>query len=114
MNKRNALKASLLAALLLGSEAAAFTNSGYRNILDIGCHADGSVCYVTVDGDAVAPSTGCVSNSIRWSGADPAGKTVLSLLYGAFLAGKQVNFTMDACFATQPTYPTFWWFYIKK
>jgi hypothetical protein len=52
----------------------------------------------------------CRHTSIRWNERnDPNGKSILSLLTAAFLAGKTVSFyTNDTlCYASQPEYPTF-------
>lgn len=108
---------SVVLAVVLGSTissmASACEHSGSRTIQSIGCHADGTVCYMTVDGAAVGAAS-CMSNNIRWSGADQAGRTTLSLLYGAFLAGRKVDLCVDTsgCFAAQPLYPTFHWYYV--
>ncbi|MCP3169502.1 hypothetical protein [Myxococcus qinghaiensis] len=98
---------SLLVTLGFSGEAAA-TTTGLRKILNLGCSTNDSTCWVEVEGAAAGP-TGCSSTSLRWSTASANGKSILSLLTGAFLAGKQVRFevTDGNCFDAQPMYPTF-------
>lgn len=98
---------------LASSVVLACEHSGPRSILNIGCHVDGSVCYMTLEGAPVGAAS-CMSTNIRWGGADQAGRTTLSLMYGAFLAGKKVDLCVDTtgCFAAQPAFPTFHWYYV--
>ncbi|MGK3962892.1 hypothetical protein WMF38_01705 [Sorangium sp. So ce118] len=95
-------------ALAIPSKASAEA-TGQRQILQIGCHLNDDICYVTISGSAAGPSR-CRSTSIRWnSQSSTNGKNLLSLLTAAYLAGKKVNFAVSdsACFSDQPTYPTF-------
>ncbi|WP_342375089.1 hypothetical protein NVS55_27780 [Myxococcus stipitatus] len=96
---------SVVAVLGFAGEAAA-TPTGLRKILNMGCETDRNICWVDVSGAAVGPA-GCSSTSLRFSPASTNGKSILSLLTGAFLAGKEVNFEVNTttCFAEQPTFP---------
>lgn len=104
------IAAAFIASLLLAaspnkSQAAAGT--GWRTITQMGCHMGSSVCYVTINGDAVGPS-GCTGNSIRWDPTAVNGKETFAQLTAAYLAGKQVYFYVtDTCFTGQATFPTF-------
>lgn len=81
-------------------------SSGPRSILSIGCHYGDDICFADLDA-AVGP-TGCKATSIRWQPGKTNGKEIMSLLYGAFLAGKKVDFyVVDECFVLQPAFPTF-------
>ncbi|WP_338864869.1 hypothetical protein [Myxococcus stipitatus] len=96
---------SLVVVLGFSGEAAA-APTGLRKILNIGCETARNICWVEVSGAAVGPSA-CLGTSLRFSPAAPNGKSILSLLTGAFLAGKEVNFEVSTteCFAEQPIFP---------
>ncbi len=92
---------------LMAVPSSAGAPSGYRNILDFGCHKNDGTCYVTIDGAAVGDIT-CSSNSVRWdSKNDINGKTWLALIMAAKAQGKRVSFYIDGCYVNQPAYPTF-------
>lgn len=98
--------AATLAIFIFPATALSAGSSVQRTILSIGCHHDADICYANLDA-AVGPAA-CNSDSIRWQPSRTNGKEVLSLLHGAFLAGKKVDFYVnDACFGLQPMYPTF-------
>lgn len=96
-----------LSMVMWMTPSAAGTTTGYRNILDFGCHKNDGTCYVTIDGAAVGDIT-CTSNSVRWdSKNDVNGKTWLALIMAAKAQGKRVSFYIDGCYASQPMFPTF-------
>ncbi len=108
---RKLLLAALCAMPMLAN---ATTLTSPRKIVDMGCHQDGSVCYVTLAGSLVGP-TNCQGTSVRWIGNDNSGKLTLSMLTAAFLAGKNVALAIsDQCFTTQPVYPTFLYYNIHN
>jgi hypothetical protein len=113
--KRYGQVLALVTTIAVAPTLARADGTGARTILDIGCTIPGDICYVTVDGAAAGPSQ-CSSTSLRWSIADAGGREILSLLYGAFLAGKRVNFFMvtDCCFARQNNFPTFAYIYVMR
>ncbi|AGC46909.1 hypothetical protein MYSTI_05632 [Myxococcus stipitatus DSM 14675] len=98
---------SMAAVLGFAGEAAA-SSTGLRKITNMGCAVSDNTCWVEVAGAAAGPA-GCSGNSLRWSMASTGGKNILSLLTGAFLAGKEVRFEVvdTACYAESPAYPTF-------
>ncbi len=84
--------------------------TGPRSITLVGCMLEAGQCYVSVSGEPTGGTFGCSSTSIRWNADNTAsGKRWLALLYGAYLAGKKVNFAIDGCFPDWPTFPTFRW-----
>nr|VFK79319.1 MAG: hypothetical protein BECKSD772D_GA0070982_10452 [Candidatus Kentron sp. SD] len=106
-------KATIIMIALLLPIAVSAEYTGVRNILNMGCHNVDNTCYVTISGSSVGPS-GCRSTSIRWNEQhDANGKSVLALLTGAFLAGKQASFSISgSCYRYQNNYPTFTYFSI--
>jgi len=103
----------LLMALGCASMAAsAGENSGARTIANMGCDNVDTVCYVYLEGAAVGSSLGCPSNYVQWDLTDPNGKASYASLMAAFLAGKQVNIYVAACFAARPAFPTLHYFNI--
>ena len=89
--------------------------SGYRYIINMGCHINDNTCYVYVSGAAVGPSTSCTSTSIRWNrGASPNGESTLELLKSALISHKLVNFEISSyCYPLQNNYPTFDWIQVN-
>lgn len=82
--------------------------SGYRNILEFGCHKADGTCYVTIDGTPVTGGPSCVRNDVRWdSKNDVNGKTWLALVMFAKASQKKLGFYIDGCYVLQPAYPTF-------
>lgn len=105
----------LLAGLAL-FPAASFggTDSGFRSIIEIGCHRADNTCWVEISGEPVGP-VACRSISLRWNEASDAnGRSLLALLSTAFAAGRFVNFHVsDSCYVLQPTAPTFDWINVR-
>ncbi len=91
--------------ITLPSAVFADTNSGSREIQQIGCHLNDGTCYVYIDGAAVGPSQ-CNNTSLRWNkDSANSGTEMLSLLMAAFAAGKKVNFrVVDTCYGSYPTF----------
>lgn len=118
MNKhffKHKLFVVFMSTLLIAPSSFAAGWSGARKILEIGCHNDSSgVCFITVDGAPVGPSS-CNSNSIRWDAQSTVGgKNAMALLSAAYLASKPIGFyVLDNCFAAQPGYPTFGYFVLQ-
>jgi hypothetical protein len=65
-----------LVMLLVAATVSAVEASGWRTIVDFGCHRLDGTCFVTVDGAAVAGAPTCIQTSIRWDAKnDVNGKT---------------------------------------
>lgn len=79
----------------------------------MGCHLNDKTCYVILDGAPFGPES-CMSTWVRWREDAANGKAALALLTSAFLSEKKVRFHLsDTCFANQPTYPTFMYFWVE-
>lgn len=88
--------------------------SGFRTIIDFGCHNNDSTCFFTVDGPPVSGGSNCTSNSIRWdSKNDPNGKTWLAIILAAKASGSKVAFNINKCYTGQTSYPTFNWGFLE-
>jgi len=97
----------LIVLILFSQFGQAAGHTGPKKILEVGCHKEDGTCFATIEGGAVGPSS-CRSGSIRWSTADANGKSILSLLLGAYLAEKPANFwIIDSCFSGNTSFPTF-------
>jgi len=101
-----------LASLIIVSSFAQLSyagDTGYRTILEFGCHKVNTICYITIDGDP--PSVpGCTSNSVRWDAAnDPNGKNWIAMIIFAMATDRKINLYIDSCLPAQSTYPTFSW-----
>jgi hypothetical protein len=98
----------ILAVFLLGLSGLVYgaQSSGYRNIVDMGCHNSDGTCYILVDGSPVTGAAGCSSNSLRWDArSDPNGRSTLALLMMAKSQGLRVSAYVSSCYALQPIYP---------
>jgi hypothetical protein len=98
---------SLFAFLLLTSISKAQSyGTGAVTIIQIGCQTVNTICFVAFSGPAVGPP-GCNTNQVRWDSVNtPNGKEALAQLTAAYVAGKQVSFSIDnKCFAEFPNYP---------
>lgn len=106
---------AFLLCVLYVTVASAAGLSGYRTIVDIGCHLTNNTCYAYLDGEPVGPPE-CQRDSIRWNEQTaPNGKSTLALLTSAFMAGKKVSFYVtDVCYEDQPAYPTFSYINVQK
>lgn len=82
--------------------------TGFRNVIDFGCHNVDGTCYVTIDGSPVSGGLNCTSNSVRWdSKNDPNGRTWLVLLLVAKASNFKIGLNINKCYANQQSYPTF-------
>ncbi len=105
-------------AMLLSAVAVAFafpgqalaTGTGLRTITGMGCHLHDNTCWVLISGTAVGP-TSCRTNTLRFDSSLPNGKNILSMVTGAYLAGRQANFEVvdTACYTPQSGDPTIAW-----
>lgn len=98
--------ACLILAVVL-CDSALGQSTGYRKIINFGCHNTDGTCYAYLEGDVFGP-TACTASSVRWNAeADPNGKAILTLLAGAFFADKRVAFNLlDNCYPYQTEFPT--------
>lgn len=103
----------LLAAvcLLAAPARAADETLGLRTIQSIGCHSVDGTCFVVLSGAYFGASCGPLYNQVRWDDADqPNGKRTFAALYGAFLAGRSVDVTVNGC--TKQGFPKIVYFYV--
>lgn len=114
MNAKRTFWSVIVAAACLLAQPARALSTGFRSIVDIGCHEGNGTCFVTLDGSAFGGGENCragASTELRWDDADQAnGKRTFAALYGAFLAGKQVNIEFAGC--TSQGYVGVAWFHI--
>jgi hypothetical protein len=97
----------LSAFLLLTSISKAQSyGTGAVTIIQIGCQTVNTICFVAFSGPAVGPP-GCYTNQVRWDSVNtPNGKEAVAQLTAAYVAGKQVTFSIDNnCFPEFPSYP---------
>ena len=101
------MKAIAIAILLIiSNNLLSAETSGWRNILDLGCHDFDGTCYVTLDGAPVTGSPGCSSNSIRWNAqSDINGKSTLAIMMMANATGSKVSIYTDKCYPAQAAFP---------
>lgn len=89
-------------------------STGWRTILNYGCHLGDGTCFVNIDGYSVGP-TQCNSTSVRWDVKNsPNGKEWLALISAAHAAGHKINLYIYGCYTSQPSYPTFAWGSVMK
>ena len=82
--------------------------TGFRNIVDFGCHNVDGTCYVTIDGNPVSGGSNCTSNSVRWdSKNDTNGRSWLVFILAAKTSNLKVGFNINQCYLNQANYPTF-------
>lgn len=101
--------------LALMNVAVAGENTGFRSIVDIGCHRIDGTCYLTLDGSPfVVAGSSCnlYPNMFRFSTDDTNGKRAYMSLLAAYLAGKKVSLYANGCYINQPNFQTFDWFNI--
>lgn len=114
MNAKSIVWSVIVAAACLLAQPARAEETGFRSIVDIGCHEDKGTCFVKLDGSAFGGAQNCrvgASTEVRWDDADQAnGKRTFAALYGAFLAGKQVNLEVSGC--TSQQYVAVAWYHI--
>lgn len=91
-------------------------SSGWRELNEMGCHNVNGICYIKISGDSVGPDS-CRRTSIRWDkNLDPNGDAIYSSLLAAFHSSFEVNITLvdDACFVSNPDYPTISYINVRK
>ena len=95
---------SMMTLTLLSQNSMAITVSGWRTIVDMGCHTVDSICFLTLSGAAVGPAQ-CSQPELRWNQETmPNAKAFFAQMTAAFLAGRQVNIAVhDICYADWPT-----------
>jgi hypothetical protein len=102
-------------ALLSSFNAHAEEDTGYRKIVDIGCHHNAGICFVTLDGAPFGASLGCPgapTNQFRFDDGDTViGRRTFSALMTAFATGKSVSIHLAGC-SSQGT-PTLTWYHIQ-
>jgi hypothetical protein len=97
---------------------AAEEDTGWRKIVDIGCHStDGDgTCFVTLDGSAFGASLGCQvgpTTQFRFDNANTdTGKRTFAALLAAYVSGKSVGIHLNAC--TWQGFPAIQWFHISN
>ena len=99
--------------LLISNFSYADENTGFRKILDVGCHLHDGTCFVVVDGAAIGGSYGCSSTQIRWDANTPVmGKHHLSMMLATMKASGLAYFNISGCYTQQAAdgstpWPTF-------
>lgn len=102
----------LLISILSLSPMTAFAidyPTGLRTITRVGCHINNNICFANLAGDPVGVPGTCEATSVRWETTNPNGQEMLSMVMAAYVAGKKMEFQVDACFVPQPNYPSFRW-----
>ncbi|MPS62318.1 MAG: hypothetical protein E2595_12630 [Acinetobacter sp.] len=86
-----------------------------RKIIDIGCHADSGICYVTLSGSPFGSTLGCrfpQTNEFRFENVETShGKRAYASLLAAFLAKKTVDVYLAGC--TSQGHPNLVFFHIR-
>ena len=106
--------------LLISNISYAAENTGFRKILDVGCHLHDGTCFVVVDGAAIGGSYGCSSTQIRWDANTSAmGKHHLSMMLATMKASGLASFNIDSCYKQQAAdgstpWPTFSYAHYKN
>jgi len=112
---RHIARAIATCALLTSFSAHADEETGWRKIVDIGCHHVGGTCFVTLDGAAFGASLGCPgapTNQFRFDDGDTVtGRRTYSTLLAAAMSGKSVSIHLTGC-STQGV-PTLAWFHVQ-
>lgn len=102
-------------ALLSSFSARADEETGWRKIVDIGCHHSGGTCFVTLDGAAFGASLGCPgapTNQFRFDDGDTVtGRRTFTALLAAFTTGKSVSIHLTGC--SVQGVPTLAWYHIQ-
>ncbi|MCS0583189.1 hypothetical protein NX784_16485 [Massilia pinisoli] len=102
-------------ALLSSFSAHADEETGWRKIVDIGCHHVGGTCFVALDGAAFGASLGCPgapTNQFRFDdGNTVTGRRTDSTLLAAAMSGKSVSIHLTGC-SSQGT-PTLAWYHVQ-
>lgn len=72
-----------------------------RKIIDIGCHVNTEVCFVTLSGEQFGKSENCAqpSNEFRFNGSTMNGRRAYASLYAAFLSKKLVDIYISGCYS---------------
>ncbi len=87
-----------IVVLMIGQTANA-EETGFREVLDIGCHSYDGECYISLVGDVFGSEHGCASIQARWNSlATKNGRAILAILTSAFIAGKYVNIYVNECY----------------
>ncbi len=97
----------LIGAVFVGLAGMAHAeDTGFRNIIEYGCHKSDGTCFVSLDGPAFTGAPECVGNQLRWdTKGDANGKSWLAMIMAAAASGKKINFYVSGC--QSPGHPTF-------
>lgn len=115
---------TVVASLATPPSASAYVLYAGARITSLGCHtqlrapneAISGTCFVRIDQNVSSTATmPCGGHDVRWDASTPAGRNMLSVLQGAFLTGKPVDFGIrdDACYGLQSNHPTFEFVYVN-
>jgi hypothetical protein len=112
---RHIARAVATCALLCSFSAHADEDTGWRKIVDIGCHHNAGICYVTLDGAAFGASLGCrgaPTNEFRFDDGDTViGRRTYSTLLAAAMSGKNVWIHLVGC--TSQGMPSLEWYHVQ-
>jgi len=94
---------------------AAEDGTGWRKIVDIGCHNVDAICFVTLDGPSFGTNLSCPvsqTNEFRFDNNDtPIGRRTFAALLAAYLSGKKVAVSLEGC--SIQGYPLIKYFHIS-
>lgn len=101
--------------LIFSNVCSAEETTGYRKILDIGCHSSDGTCYATLSGNSFGAQQNCSfgnTNEFRFDSTTIHGRRTCASLLSAFLTNKPVSVTFAGCF--NGTWPTIAYFRIQN
>lgn len=106
---------TLCCFFIFSNQCFAEETTGYRKILDIGCHVSDGTCYATLSGSSFGAQQNCSfgnTNEFRFDSTSIHGRRTYTSLLSAFLTNKPVSVTFAGCF--NGTWPTITYFRIQN
>lgn len=107
---------ALIIMMLMMGQTINAEETGYREVVAIGCHSYDGECYISLAGDTFGSDYGCADTQARWNSLTTKnGRAILAMLTSAFIAGKYVDIYVDGCYerADGGIWPQLGWILVK-